>query len=65
LAGGVTWSLPLGSNGLCMVVSDHPLSRFVVNPENLLAHQKVIVRGDEGVQKCDPNQVWKYCGNSR
>jgi hypothetical protein len=25
-----------------MVVSDHPLSRFVVNPENKLAHQKVI-----------------------
>jgi hypothetical protein len=25
-----------------MVVSDHPLSRFVVNPENMLAHQKVI-----------------------
>jgi len=29
-------------DGLCMVVSDHPLSRFVVNPENMLAHQKVI-----------------------
>jgi len=27
--------------GLCMVVSDHPLSRFTVNPENILAHQKV------------------------
>ena len=29
-------------DGLCMVVSDHPLSRFVVNPENMLAHQRVI-----------------------
>jgi polyribonucleotide nucleotidyltransferase len=25
-----------------MVVSDHPLTRFVVNPENMVAHQKVI-----------------------
>jgi vacuolar-type H+-ATPase subunit I/STV1 len=25
-----------------MVVSDHPLTRFVVNPENMLAHQRVI-----------------------
>jgi len=32
----------IGFDGLCMVVSDHPLSRFVVNPENLIAHQKVI-----------------------
>jgi hypothetical protein len=32
----------IGFNGLCMVVSDHPLSKFVVNPENMLAHQKVI-----------------------
>ena len=32
----------IGFDGLCMVVSDHPLSRFVVNPENMLAHQKVI-----------------------
>jgi len=32
----------IGLDGLCMVVSDHPLSRFVVNPENMLAHQKVI-----------------------
>ena len=32
----------IGFDGLCMVVSDHPLSRFEVNPENLLAHQKVI-----------------------
>jgi hypothetical protein len=29
-------------DGLCMVVSDHPLTRFVVNPENMVAHQKVI-----------------------
>jgi polyribonucleotide nucleotidyltransferase len=32
----------IGFDGLCMVVSDHPLSRFIVNPENMLAHQKVI-----------------------
>ena len=32
----------IGFDGLCMVVSDHPLSRFVVNPENMLAHQRVI-----------------------
>ena len=32
----------IGFDGLSMVVSDHPLSRFVVNPENMVAHQKVI-----------------------
>jgi hypothetical protein len=32
----------IGFEGLSMVVSDHPLSHFVVNPENMLAHQKVI-----------------------
>ncbi len=32
----------IGFEGLCMVVSNHPLSKFVVNPENILAHQKVI-----------------------
>jgi hypothetical protein len=32
----------IGFEGLCMVVSDHPLSQFTVNPENMLAHQKVI-----------------------
>ena len=32
----------IGFDGLCMVVSDHPVSRFIVNPENMLAHQKVI-----------------------
>ncbi len=32
----------IGFEGLCMVVSDHPLNRFVVNPENILSHQKVI-----------------------
>jgi len=32
----------IGFDGLCMVVSDHPLTRFNVNPENMLAHQKVI-----------------------
>ena len=29
-------------DGLCMVVSDHPLNAVVANPENMLAHQKVI-----------------------
>ncbi|MGE4587039.1 MAG: GvpL/GvpF family gas vesicle protein [Mangrovibacterium sp.] len=32
----------IGFDGLCMVVSNHPLNKFVVNPENILAHQKVI-----------------------
>jgi len=32
----------VGFEGLSMVVSDHPLNHFVVNPENILAHQKVI-----------------------
>lgn len=32
----------IGFDGLCMVVSDHPLSKFVVNPENIIAHQQVI-----------------------
>lgn len=32
----------IGFDGLCMVVSDHPLTKFTVNPENILAHQKVI-----------------------
>jgi hypothetical protein len=32
----------IGFEGLCMVVSDHPLNKFVVNPENMLAHQKVM-----------------------
>jgi len=31
----------IGFESLCMVVSDHPLTKFVVNPENMLAHQKV------------------------
>lgn len=34
----------IGFNGLAMVVSNHPLSEFVVSPENILAHQKVIER---------------------
>lgn len=29
-------------NDLSMVVSNHPMTRFVVNSENMLAHQKVI-----------------------
>lgn len=32
----------IGFDGLCMVVSDHPLNDFVVSTENMLAHQKVI-----------------------
>ncbi len=32
----------IGFDGLCMVVSDHSLTKFTVNPENILAHQKVI-----------------------
>lgn len=32
----------IGFDGLCMVVSDHTLNSFVVNPENMLTHQKVI-----------------------
>ena len=32
----------IGFGGLCMVVSNHPLNKFIVNPENILAHQKVI-----------------------
>ena len=32
----------IGFQGLSMVVSDHPLNHFVVNPENIIAHQKVI-----------------------
>lgn len=31
-----------GFGELSMVVSDHPLSHFVLNPENIIAHQKVI-----------------------
>jgi len=32
----------IGFEGLCMVVSDHTLNKFIVNPENILTHQKVI-----------------------
>ncbi len=32
----------IGLDNLSMVVSDHPLDRFTVNPENILAHQRVI-----------------------
>lgn len=32
----------IGFDGLCMAVSNHPLQRFTVNPENILTHQKVI-----------------------
>ena len=32
----------IGIDRLSMVVSNHPLTKFVVSPENILAHQKVI-----------------------
>jgi hypothetical protein len=32
----------IGYEGICMVVSDHPLNKLAVNPENILAHQRVI-----------------------
>lgn len=32
----------IGFEGLCMVVSTHPLDRFEVSPENILKHQQVI-----------------------
>jgi hypothetical protein len=32
----------IGFQGLSMVVSDHPLNHFVLNPDNILAHQRVI-----------------------
>jgi hypothetical protein len=34
--------LTIGYNDLSMVVSNHPLMKFVVNRENVLAHEKVI-----------------------
>ena len=34
--------LTIGYEDLSMVVSNHPMTRFVVNRENILAHQKVI-----------------------
>jgi hypothetical protein len=34
--------LTIGYNDLSMVVSNHPLTKFVVNSENLLSHEKVI-----------------------
>ncbi len=32
----------IGFEGISMVVSDHPLNRFVVDPDGILAHQRVI-----------------------
>jgi hypothetical protein len=32
----------IGFGELSMVVSDHPLNHFILNPENIIAHQKVI-----------------------
>lgn len=34
--------LTVGYNDLSIVVSNHPLTKFIVNRENLLAHEKVI-----------------------
>lgn len=34
--------LTIGYNDISMVISNHPLSKFVVNSENMLAHEKVI-----------------------
>jgi hypothetical protein len=34
--------LTIGYNDLCMVVSRHPLTKFVVSRDNLIAHEKVI-----------------------
>ena len=34
--------LTFGHNDLSMVVSSHPITKFVVNRDNMLAHQKVI-----------------------
>jgi hypothetical protein len=39
--------LTIGYDVLSMVVSNHPMTKFVVNRENMLAHEKVI----EGVMK--------------
>ena len=34
--------LTIGYNDLCMVVSSHPLTKFTVSRENLIAHERVI-----------------------
>ncbi len=34
--------MTVGYNDLSMVVSVHPLTKFIINPDTLLAHQKVI-----------------------
>ncbi len=34
--------LTVGYDDLCMVVSNHPMTRFTVDRENMLAHEKVI-----------------------
>lgn len=34
--------LTIGYNDLCMVVSNHPMTKFVVNRDNLIAHERVI-----------------------
>lgn len=34
--------LTIGYNDLSMVVSSHPMAKFVVNSENMLAHQRVV-----------------------
>jgi len=32
----------IGFDGICMVVSNHPINDFKMTPENIIAHQKVI-----------------------
>ncbi|MBU0701649.1 GvpL/GvpF family gas vesicle protein [bacterium] len=39
--------ITVGYNDLCMLISNHPLTKFVINPENILAHERVI----EGMMK--------------
>ena len=42
--------LTIGYDDLSMVVSNHPMTKFVVNRENMLAHEKVI---EEVMQEFD------------
>ena len=42
IGGGSDEVLTIGYDDLSMVVSNHPMTKFVVNRENLLAHEKII-----------------------
>jgi len=42
IGGGSDEVLTIGYEDLSMVVSNHPMTKFVVNRENLLAHERVI-----------------------